>query len=150
MTQEEIMFVELKGSGDFLRINILGLAHPDAKDDWDRKWVKSKVSLKAGGFNGQFACDLMTSDFEQFKEQLSGLYEKLDGIAIFDTIEDQIKIKIKGDGIGHFMAACVVMDSPGTGNSLEFELEFDQTYIPEMINKLENITRTFPTSATQK
>ena len=146
MTQKEITFFELKGSGEFLRINVIGLAHPDAKEDWDRKWVKSKVSLKAGGFIGQFACDLMTSDFQQIKEQLSELYEKLDGIAIFDTIEDQIKIKIKGDGIGHFMADCIVMDSPGTGNSLEFELEFDQTYIPEMINQLENITRTLPTS----
>ena len=144
------MFFELKGSGEFLRIDVIGLAHPDAKDNWDRKWVKSKVSLKAGGFTGQFACDLMTPDFQQFKEQLSELYEKLNGIAIFDTIEGQIKIRLKGDGIGHFMADCIVRDSPGTGNSLEFELEFDQTYIPEMINQLENITRTFPTSATQK
>ena len=150
MTEEETIFFELKGGGDFLKIEVIGFAYPDTKDDWDRKWVKSKASLKAGGFTGQFACDLMTSDFQKFKEQLSELYEKMNGIAIFDTIEDQIKIKIKGDGIGHFEADCKVMDSAGIGNSLEFFLEFDQTYIPAIINQLENITRTFPTSITQK
>ena len=150
MTEEETTFFNLKGSGDFLKIEVIGFAYPDAKDDWDRKWVKSKTSLKAGGFAGQFSCDLMISDFEKFKEQLSELYEKMNGIAIFDTIEDQIKIRIKGDGIGHFEADCKVMDSPGIGNSLDFTLEFDQTFIPQMINQLDNIKQTFPTSANQK
>ncbi|GAB2775466.1 WapI family immunity protein [Salinimicrobium soli] len=150
MTQKEIIFFELKEGGDFLRIEVIRLAHPHAKDDWDHRWVKSNVSLKAGGFSGQFACDLMISDFQIFKEQLSALYEKMDGIAIFSTVEEQIDIKIKGDGLGHFEAQCKVMDSPGTGNSLDFELEFDQTFIPQIVNQLEKVIQTFPVSASQK
>ncbi|MFD0976987.1 WapI family immunity protein [Salinimicrobium gaetbulicola] len=150
MTQEEIMFFELKGSGDFLRIDVIGIALPDVEDDWDQKWVKSKVSLKAGGFSGQFDCDLVTTDFKKFRDQLSELYEKMNGVALFDTLEEQIYLKIKGDGIGHFKADCKVMDSIGTGNALEFKLEFDQTFIPQMIIQLDDIMRTFPNSANQK
>lgn len=149
MNHKEIIFFELKGGGDFLRIDVIGFAHQDAIDDSER-WVKSKISLKAGGFSGQFACDLMTSDFQKFKEQLSELYVKMNGIAIFDTAEEQINISIKGDGIGHFNASCNVMDSLGTGNSLDFKLDFDQTFIPQMINQLENITQILSNTENQK
>lgn len=150
MTQEEANFFQIKGGADFLRIEIIRFAHPGAELDWDRNWVKSKLTLEAGGFSGQFDCDLVTTDFKRFREQLSELYEKMDGIALFDTIEEQVNIRIKGDGIGHFKADCNVMDNPGTGNSLGFELEFDQTFVPQIINQLDKIMRTFPTSATQK
>lgn len=144
MKQEETIFFELKESEDFLKIDLIGFAHPDAKLDWDRNWIKSKLTLNAGGFSGRFDCDIMTTDFERFKEQLSELYEKLEGTAIFETREDQVAIRIEGDGIGHFQADCMVMDFPGTGNKLEFELTFDQTFIPDLLRQLKAITQTFP------
>ena len=36
------------------------------------------------------------------------------------------------------------MDNAGNGNKLEFEISFDQTQIPQIINQLEKITREFP------
>ena len=150
MTQAETIFFELKEGANFLRIDIIGFAHPDAELDWDRNWLKSKLTLKVGGFSGQFDCDLMTTDFERFKEQLFELYERMGGIAIFETREEQLTIRIEGDGIGHFQADCMAMDFPGTGNKLEFELTFDQTFIPDLVTQLDDITRTFPTSATRQ
>lgn len=139
-----MLYFELKYNGDFLRIELLNLAYPDSRLDWDRKWINSNASLKVGGFSGQFDCLLMTTDFDRFNKEFTPLYEKLDGTATFNTIEGQIEIKIKGDGIGHFEAVCRVMDFAGTGNTLEFRLNFDQTIIPELVNQLENITRTYP------
>ena len=144
MIHEETIFFELKEREDFLQIELIGFAHPEAELDWDRNWIKSKLTLKAGGFSGQFDCDLMTTDFVRFKEQLSRLYEKMDGIAIFETREEQVAIRIEGDGIGHFQADCIAMDFPGTGNKLEFGLNFDQTFIPDLVRQLKAITQIFP------
>lgn len=143
-------YFELVGGGNFIRIDLISLAHPNADIDWDRNWINSKVTVKAGGFSGQFECYLMTTDFERFKHELSRLYENLEGKALFTTIEGQVKINIKGDGLGHFEADCSVMDFAGTGNTLEFEINFDQTGIPEMVSQLNYITKTFPISGELK
>ena len=144
MTDNETTYFELKDSGDFIRIDLLNLTYPDAELDWDRNWIKSKVTVKGGVFSGQFETELMTTDFDRFKQQFSQLYDNLDGVAIFDTIEGQVNIKIKGDGIGHFEASCMVMDYAGTGNKLDFEINFDQTLIPNIVGQLNNITKTYP------
>ncbi|MBO6793049.1 MAG: hypothetical protein JJ895_04005 [Balneolaceae bacterium] len=150
MTNSDTKYFELKDSGDFIRIDLLKLSHPDAELDWDNNWIKSNVTVKAGAFTGQFDAELMTTDFEKFKQELSRLYDKLDGTALFDTLEGQVVIKIKGDGIGHFEADCSVMDFAGTGNKLEFEINFDQTIITKMVNQLEGITNAFPISGDLK
>lgn len=112
--------------------------------DWDRNWLKSLVYVKAGVFSGSFKADLMTTDFESFKLQLAKLYDKLNGIATFKTLENQVEMKIIGDGIGHLKAECEVIDEAGFGNKLEFEIDFDQTHIPKILNQLEKITTKFP------
>jgi hypothetical protein len=144
MTDIETPYFELKDSGDFIKIDLIHLSHPNAELDWDRNWIEANVTVKAGGFSGHFNCALMTTDFVRFRNQFADLYNKLDGTAKFDTIEGQIIIIIKGDGIGHFEANCSVMDIAGLGNKLDFEINFDQTFIPEMIRQLENINKTFP------
>ena len=144
MIENEIPYFEIKGSGDFIRVELVHLAHPNAEDYWDKNWVKSKITVKAGGFSGEFSCDLMTTDFVRFQEQFFRLYDKLDGAAIFDTIEEQINIKIKGDGFGHFEANCIAVDYAGTGNTLEFLINFDQTIIPHVVRQLASITKSFP------
>ena len=88
----------------------------------------------------------MTTDFERFKQELSKLYDNMDGTACFDTIEEQVLIKIKGDGFGCFNADCSLLDFAGSGNKLYFEISFDQTIIPDMVTQLENITKSYPVS----
>jgi hypothetical protein len=144
MAENEMIYFELKDSGDFIRIGLLKLNYPNAELDFDRNWIKSYVEVKAGGFSGQFECDLMTTDFERFKQSLSKLYNNLDGTASFTSYEGQVEIKIEGDGIGHFVADCSVMDNVGIGNQLDFEINFDQTIIPEMVRQLDCITKKFP------
>jgi hypothetical protein len=144
MIENKETYFELKDSGDFIKIKLVSFAYPDADLDWDRNWINSKVTIKAGGFSGQFDCNFMTTDFERFRIEFAQLYTKLSGTASFDTIEGQVSIKIKGDGIGHFEADCLAMDYAGTGNTLEFEMVFDQTIIPEIVRQLDNITKTFP------
>ncbi len=141
---EETTFFEISESGNFIRIELIAFSHPNAEMDWDANWVKGFVNVKAGGFSGGFKADFMTVDFESFKIELSKIYDNLNGIAIFNTLERQVEIKIIGDGIGHLIAECEVMDYAGMGSKLKFKINFDQTHIPDILNQLEKITYRFP------
>lgn len=141
---EEITYFEISESGNLIRIELIGLNYPTAKLDWDRNWIRGFVKVKAGAFSGEFKADFITADFVDFKNELIKLYDKLNGIVTFKTLESQVEIKIVGDGIGHLNAECIVMDNAGNGNKLEFEISFDQTHIPKIINQLEKITNKFP------
>ena len=140
---EETTFFEISESGNFIRIDLIGFNDPDAELDWDKNWVKGFVKVKAGGFSGEFKADFMTVDFISFKNELIKLYDQLNGTATFNTFENQVEIKIVGDGIGHLKAECQVMDYAGMGNKLEFEINFDQTHIPKIVNQLEKITNKY-------
>src|SRR6478609_6773838 len=74
---EEATYFEISDSGDLIRIEILGLSHPNAEMDWDKNWVKAIVEVKAGVFSGKFKADFMTVDFVSFKNELAKLYDKL-------------------------------------------------------------------------
>ncbi len=140
----ENTFFEISDSGDFIRIELISYCHTNAELDWDKNWIIGFVKVKAGAFSGEFKTDFMTVDFVSFKNELVKLYEKLNGIATFHTLESQVEIKIIGDGIGHLKAKCEVMDYAGTGNKLVFEIDFDQTYIPKILNQLDEIINKFP------
>jgi ribosome-associated toxin RatA of RatAB toxin-antitoxin module len=144
MTNEIETYFEISDNGNSIRIEVIESNYPNAEMDWDKNWVSSIVSVKAGAFSGKFNADLMTIDFADFKISLKKLYQKLDGTITFNTLEDQIEMKIIGDGIGHLRAECEVMDNAGVGNKLEFDIDFDQTHIPKLLNQLEKITTKFP------
>lgn len=141
---EEKTYFEISESGNLIRIQLIGLNQPNAELDWDKNWIRGIVKVNAGAFSGEFKADFMTTDFMNFKNELAKLYEKLNGIATFYTLEEQVLVKVVGDGIGHLKADCVVMDNVGIGNRLEFEIDFDQSQIPKILNELERITAKFP------
>ena len=87
----------------------------------------------------------MTIDIEKFKQELKRIYKDLSGVTMFYCLDEDIEIKIKGDGIGHFTAHCLARDSTTPeGSRLSFNLFFDQSYIPNFINQLDAITKAFP------
>lgn len=141
---EETLFFEIFGNGNSIKITLIGYSFPNAELDWDKNWIKGLVEVKAGAFFGQFGADFITIDFATFKNELSILYDRLNGAAIFTTLENQVNIKITGDGTGHLKAECKVMNEPSFGSKLQFEIDFDQTNIPKTLKQLDKITNKFP------
>jgi hypothetical protein len=139
-----LTFFELSDSGDFLRITVLNKSHPNAESEWDQNWVNCRIETKSGAFSGLFEGALMTTAFERFKQELRQLYDTLEGTANFHSYDDYATIVATGDGIGHVNAKCTLRDSHVPLNELTFELALDQTFLPHIINQLNNITRTYP------
>lgn len=136
---------EISDPSYMVKIEPLELSYYDADNDWDANWIKSKVSVKAGNFHGDYTADFRTHDFVSFKKHLEVLYDNLSGAAEFYDIEGYLELKIYGDGIGHFEVQVDACDNPGhEARHLTFTMHFDQTYIKGFVNDLNAITQEFP------
>lgn len=139
------MTFELIDNDFSLQIEPLRLMFPDDKTDWARNMISTKIIINAGGFKADYIAEIMTVDFEKFKQGLKRLYDNLSGYANFDCLERYLTIKIKGDGLGHFNADCEAIDKPGFEESrLSFTLHFDQTQINDLVYQIDLITKEFP------
>jgi hypothetical protein len=140
----EETFFEILEESDYLRLEPIELIKYDSEIDWDKNWIKTKISVKSGSFSGQYFADFMTVDFEKLKNDFYRIYDNLKGFVDFVDLERHLELKISGDGIGHFVVHVNASDKPSEGNRLIFELFFDQTQIKELINQLEKITKAYP------
>lgn len=111
---------------------------------YDDNWVAVEVSVSAGAFSGQFNAAFLTKDFVQFHAALQSLYETLKGEAVFSTLEEQLSLKVVGNGRGHIEVEGVALDQAGVGNELRFRFELDQTYLLETIRGLNEVITAFP------
>ncbi len=143
MIEDNDLYFEISEGGNYIKINVFEYQNSKIDFDIDDIWIQVIVKVKAGAFSGQFKTDLNTLDFINFEKELNHLYNKLKGIANFYSLEEQIVIKVIGDGFGRMNAECTVMDSAGMGNTVKFEIDFDQTHIPKILIQLRKIIQSF-------
>lgn len=134
---------------NYLQVEVLRHSHPGLADFWDGNWLDAKVKIEAGGFKGSYSALLRSEDVLHFLNRLSAVYASSGGAnpihtAEFATMKEQLGIVVKGDALGHFTADCAAVDNFSDGNRLEFELSFDQTDIPAILDGLQRITKAFP------
>jgi hypothetical protein len=136
-----------KTSGDFLVVAPTRRKYPDLEDFWDGNWVDASVRIRAGAFRVEYEAQFRMTEFEAFRQQLALLHDRLEGEALFDSLEHWLEIRVVGDSKGHLSAKCIARDSCGgadMANTLHFDLSFDQTETPPMLNALDEILRRFP------
>jgi hypothetical protein len=146
MTQHSETYFEIFDGGDLIRVEPYQAIKYDSALDWDRNWIKTKVTVKGGAFSGQYVADFMTTDFELLKREFKKLHKDFNGTANFEPLEGQLKLNISGDGLGHFEVKCIAQDQTGIGGTLSFILSFDQTELARLTNELDKITKAFPIS----
>lgn len=135
---------QIRDGEDFLKIELNKRSFPNAELNWDKNWIDSHVSFRARNFRGAIVTNFASFDFEKFKKELDNLYDDLDGQAEFKTLEDQLRINIKGDGIGHFKCEILARESYYAGATMTFNLKFDQTQIKYLSAQLEGILSKYP------
>jgi hypothetical protein len=100
--------------------------------------VLARIELEVDEFRASYTTDLIGANFPSFREALAQLYSFESREARFDSIEGELKIEIKGDGLGHFLANCVARKHTSeVFPCLTFNIEFDQTEIPKILAELD-------------
>jgi hypothetical protein len=119
--------------------------HAPAENYWDGNWLSTEIRIAVGSFKGQIDADLRAEEFERFKNQLQNLHDGSVGHAEFETVEGWITLHlVVTDGLGHIRCDGTVTDQPGIGNRLTFSLDLDQSYLPQLIADLDELTTNFP------
>ncbi len=127
-----------------VEIDVLRYEREPVGDPHDDNWLTVKIEIAAGGFRGKAGACILTWELKRFLESLQSLYKTLHGEAVFQTLEEQIELKLSGDGKGHIHLDGKVLDQAGVGNCLTFEIDFDQTELFGSICELEDIVEHFP------
>ena len=126
-----------------IKVTPLMRSHAGATDYWDGNWIDCLVTATAGGFRAEYAASLRAEELVGFESDLERLHRELQGRGGFKSMEEWLTIEVIGDGRGHFRGPCRLRDRAGDGNTLLFDIEFDQTDIPAMLEQLRKITSDF-------
>jgi hypothetical protein len=128
-----------------LEITVMGYACETYDNEYDANWLNASTSIVADGFKGRITLMILAPELSLFASGISKLYEQLDGEAEFKTMEDQLYIKCRGDGLGHIAVTGYIRDAIGTVyNTLNYELALDQTQLKRTINELDKVLKEYP------
>src|SRR5262245_58655106 len=97
---------------EFLTLTVHGRSLPHATDYWDGNWLACTAEVSAGAFRGTLDGLLRNKDLSRFLERLQGLYERLTGEALFDTLDGWLDLRLIGDGRGHVEVEGQLVDDP--------------------------------------
>lgn len=87
---------------------------------------------------------LRNEDIGRFYDRVVVLHDRLNGEALFDTLDSWFDLRVIKGNRGHMEARGQLCDDPVHGNMLEFHLFFDQTYLPSLIVQLRAVLEAFP------
>ena len=128
-----------------LEITVMGYACESYDNEYDANWLNASTSIVSGGFEGRITLMILAPELSLFASGISKLYEQLDGEAEFKTMEDQLYIRCRGDGLGHIAVTGYIRDAVGTGyNTLNYELALDQTQLKRTIDELDKVLKEYP------
>lgn len=140
---DDLIF-EITDGGDIIKIQPIDQPYSDSVHSWDKNCIRTLLTVKGGAFGGQYKADLFTFEFEKLKQDLRRVYKNLSGGFSFRTTEHELELKVQGDGNGHFTVDCTAIDHPTWGSHLSFQIAIDQSYIPDLVRQLNDITKKFP------
>jgi hypothetical protein len=127
-----------------IEVDVLRYERAPIGEYHDDNWLTAEIRVQAGGFNGNAAVAIVTDELVRFVTELRPLFETLSGSAEFTTTEDQLALKLVGDGKGHIELRGEVADQAGIGNRLHFTLQFDQSQLGASIRELDRVLSQFP------
>jgi hypothetical protein len=136
--------VIIGSAGARIEVKPLVRSHLGATDYWDGNWIDCVITATAGGFRAEYTACLRAEELAGFRGDLERLHRDLEGRGGFKSMEEWLTIEVVGDGRGHFKGPCRLHDRAGGGNTLRFDVEFDQTEIPAMLKQLQKIGSDFP------
>jgi hypothetical protein len=130
-----------------IEVEVLRYERSPVGDYYDNNWLTVQIRACLGGFRGEAKAAILTEELFAFLTQLHQLHKGLRGLAEFTTLEEQLHLRLTGDGKGRVELVGDIADQPGAGNRLHFTLQFDQTQLGMSIRELEQVTVAFPVRA---
>jgi hypothetical protein len=130
-----------------IEVAVLGYERARVGEYHDDNWLRVRITVHAGAFSGSYDAAFLTEELVQFQTQIETLHASLRGEAQFATLEEQLSLRLTGNGRGEVLLRGVAIDIAGTGNRLEFHLTLDQTHLHRALDELRQVTDRYPIRA---
>lgn len=112
---------------------------PNKTSPWGGYDTKSYIEILSGTYSAKGELYISTGNFYDFFVKLKECYEKLTGEAKLESYEENLKLSIVFDGLGHARIKGTYHEYFQDNNKLEFDLKSDQTYIWQSVSMLEDM-----------
>jgi hypothetical protein len=103
----------------------------------DEGWMTAAIQVQCDGWRGGFNTDFMRGELRRLSLELQRLKDTLNGETRFVPLEHQLVLVFEGDGKGHIKVSGKAVNVHSSNTYLNFELELDQTYLENIIRRLE-------------
>jgi hypothetical protein len=130
---------------DGLSIWVLGRQFPEASDFYDANWLVLRATMQRGltSVTTEGAI-LMTTDFEQFRDQLAFMNDTLTGEASLSGHEPNLSVTLHAGRLGHIGGQTeITPDHLAEHHSFEIG-GLDQTHLPALIAACDAIIERYP------
>ena len=136
---------------DGFELWIHGRQFPESQDFYDGNWLNVTAHCGASGASVWVeGAILMTTDLERWANQCESLYQSLNGEAVLYSYEPELRVTINStDTIGHLRMHVEI--TPNHMNQRHaFDLELDQSYLPQLISNCRKVVAAYPIRGTEE
>ena len=117
--------------------------NPEQQDYWDANWLRVTAVYRSPGatvtVDGPI---LQAAELQRFLNGCRSLETTLTGAVEFDSMDPGFRLVLTGNGRGK-IELCAQLSADIITEQHQFEAEIDQSYLPDAIDALEGILRTF-------
>lgn len=131
--------IEIKGNGVFVRLDFLHRGYPEAHDYWDGNWVVTRIQAEVRGFKADFTDQVHLGDIVRFYEEVLKLNASLTGKATLAMMEEYLVVTGTLDTRGSLDWSVLLLHPVKRDIQLQFEFGADQSYLPDLIQQLEDV-----------
>lgn len=135
------------GASERVEIAVLARAAPGSDEPFDADWLTVEVEVAAGVFAGRFEARFRGHDFVVFRDALHRLHASLAGEARFATMEQQLDLRLTGNGRGAIALEGTARHPTEGTNELRFAFSLDQTQLVQPLRQLDQLIARFPAGA---
>ena len=130
--------MEIRGHSGHVQVEVYTYERQGTTDESDANWLVARCNVVVGEFSCALKLSLVTDDFAQFLAQLERAVGSLKGSAIFDTMEDGIRVEIKFNSAGHadvFGQVRSQISLVPEQSVLSFSFETDQSFLAQTVRE---------------
>ena len=131
--------IEIRGDGAFVSLDFSHRGYPEAHDYWDGNWVVTRIQAEVQGFKADFTDQVHLGDVVRFYEEVLKLNASLTGKATLAMMEEYLVATGTLDVRGSLDWSVLLLHPVKRDIQLQFEFQADQSYLPELIQQLEDV-----------
>jgi hypothetical protein len=145
MMNPEAQTIEITDGFAHLTLNVQRRESVDAHDcNWGGAWMVTRLRATTPGFQVDFTASLHLNELVELREQVRQMHSTLQGEAELEAMDGWLDLKAEMDRTGHVHWSVEITHPTGSpGARLQFEINNDQTYLPDILNQIDAVLATF-------